>query len=114
MLLVGGFVMLRFINPALLTPDFYNMVNTLSLGDRRNLTLLCKLIQNISNQSLCNEEWMLDCNPFIEKNMNRLEDFYVHVLMDPNQETGKFKFLTSFAFCDTGITNYLVVKSFFG
>ena len=91
MLLVGGFVMLRFINPALLTPDFYNMVNpgSLSITDRRNLTLLCKLIQNISNQSLCNEDWMLDCNPYIESNLHRLEDFYVHVLMDPNQATGK-------------------------
>jgi len=88
MLLVGGFIMLRFINPALLAPDFYYLVQpgSLSLGDRRNLTLLCKLIQNISNQRLCNEEWMLDCNPYIEENLKRLEEFYVHVLMDPHQE----------------------------
>ena len=88
MLLVGGFVMLRFINPALLTPDFYHLVQSgsLTMDDRRNLTLLCKLIQNISNQRLCNEEWMLDCNPFIEKNLQTLEEFYVHVLMDPDQE----------------------------
>ena len=91
MLLVGGFIMLRFINPALLTPDFYSIVPSLSIGDRRNLTLLCKIIQNISNQTLCNEQSMLDCNPFIEKNMNRLEDFYNHVLMDPCQETGELK-----------------------
>lgn len=80
--------MLRFINPALLTPDFYHLVpsGSLTMEDRRNLTLLCKLIQNISNQRVCNEEWMLDCNPFIEQNLQTLEDFYVHVLMDPNQE----------------------------
>lgn len=46
-LLVGGFIMLRFINPALLTPDFFGLLTsgTLSLKDRRNLTLLCKIIQ---------------------------------------------------------------------
>jgi hypothetical protein len=40
-LLVGGFIMLRFINPALLTPDFFDLVakGSLSIKDRRNLTL---------------------------------------------------------------------------
>jgi len=89
MLLVGGFVMLRFINPALINPDYFNVVQdcTLNMKDRRNLTLLCKVVQNISNQRLCNEDWMLDCNPYLENNLHRLEEYYKHVIMDPNQES---------------------------
>jgi hypothetical protein len=33
---------------------------------------------------------MLDCNPFIEANLQQLEVFYNLVLMDPDQETGLF------------------------
>ena len=88
-LLVGGFIMLRFINPALLTPDFFGLVTSgsLSLKDRRNLTLLCKIIQNISNKTMFNEDWMLECNPFIETHLQSLEEFYKLVVMDPNQES---------------------------
>ena len=86
--------MLHFINPAILAPDSYHIVDqdSLTLQNRRNLILLCKLIQNISNQHLCNEEWMIECNPFIQAHLDRLEEFYQHVLMDPQQSAGEQPF----------------------
>jgi len=48
--LVGGFIILRFINPVLLTPEIYDIVprsgeGALSMKARRNLTFLTKLLQ---------------------------------------------------------------------
>ncbi len=39
--LIGGFYLLRFINPAIVTPQAFMLVeNTLSANTRRNLTLV--------------------------------------------------------------------------
>ena len=45
--LVGGFIMLRFINPSLITPESYSLSRGLkpSARARRNLTLISKFLQ---------------------------------------------------------------------
>ncbi|KAJ5079013.1 gtpase-activating protein [Anaeramoeba ignava] len=48
--LVGGFFILRFLNPAVVTPTAYHIVEgKLTPNARRNLTLLAKLLQLLSN-----------------------------------------------------------------
>eukprot|EP01087_Luapelamoeba_hula_P024552 TRINITY_DN9397_c0_g1_i2.p1 TRINITY_DN9397_c0_g1~~TRINITY_DN9397_c0_g1_i2.p1 ORF type:complete len:298 (-),score=29.92 TRINITY_DN9397_c0_g1_i2:240-1133(-) len=53
--LVGGFIMLRLVNPSLVTPESYGILPdgmVPSLSARRNLTLMSKLLQNLSNDVL--------------------------------------------------------------
>ena len=75
--LIGGFFFLRFINPAIVTPQSYMIVDSLpSKNARRNLTLIAKLLQNLANKpSYSKEEYMMMLNPFIENNKERIADF---------------------------------------
>jgi len=51
--LIGGFFLLRFINPAVVTPQAFMLVDAkLSAHTRRNLTLLAKILQNLANNIL--------------------------------------------------------------
>ncbi|KAI8894171.1 Rho GTPase activation protein [Globomyces pollinis-pini] len=73
--LIGGFFMLRFINPAIVTPHM------LGEGDpkknpRRTLTLIAKLLQNLANKpSHTKEPFMSVLNPFVEHNELRFQKF---------------------------------------
>ncbi|KAJ8331453.1 hypothetical protein BDV3_000754 [Batrachochytrium dendrobatidis] len=68
--LIGGFFMLRFINPAIVTPQAYIIVDgTPQKNTRRTLTLLAKLLQNLANKpSYAKEPYMMALAPFIEHN----------------------------------------------
>ncbi|KAJ5073892.1 gtpase-activating protein [Anaeramoeba ignava] len=66
--LIGGFFVLRFLNPAIVTPTAYHLVDgKLKPKARRNLTLLAKLLQVLSN--------MVDIFGKKEDYMKVLEDF---------------------------------------
>lgn len=77
--LIGGFYLLRFINPAIVTPQAFMLVeNTLSANTRRNLTLLAKILQNLANNIKfggVKEFYMEPLNVCIEKNKERLNNF---------------------------------------
>eukprot|EP01096_Ripella_sp_DP13-Kostka_P005058 TRINITY_DN17724_c0_g1_i1.p1 TRINITY_DN17724_c0_g1~~TRINITY_DN17724_c0_g1_i1.p1 ORF type:complete len:1143 (+),score=548.99 TRINITY_DN17724_c0_g1_i1:292-3720(+) len=95
--LVGGFIILRFINPVLLTPEIYDIVprsgeGALTMKARRNLTYLTKLLQNISNKTLFNEASMLQMNPFLEENFSMLEGFLQGCIEDPHGSEGTAPF----------------------
>jgi hypothetical protein len=64
---VGGFFFLRFLCPAILTPDAHGMIPVVSKELRRTLTLMAKVLQNISNgvEFGAKEEFMICLNPFI-------------------------------------------------
>ncbi|MDP2435249.1 MAG: ankyrin repeat domain-containing protein [archaeon] len=85
--LVGGFLMLRLINPSLVTPDAWDICpkGSVSPSARRNLTLLSKVIQNLSNNILfgSKEEYMVPMNPFIEEYAPKLVEFYNTIIHDP-------------------------------
>ena len=83
--LVGGFLFLRFINPALLTPEQHGLVpegKTISVTCRRNLTLVAKLIQNISNmvEVLGKEDYINRLNEFVLENRWNMENFFKMVI----------------------------------
>ncbi|KAJ3334311.1 glyceraldehyde-3-phosphate dehydrogenase 1 [Blyttiomyces sp. JEL0837] len=75
--LIGGFFMLRFVNPAIVTPQAYMLVDeNPSKNPRRTLTLVAKLLQNLANKpTYAKEAYMMALNPFVEKNKARINKF---------------------------------------
>jgi len=86
--LVGGFIMLRLVNPALVTPETFCFLpdgQIPSRHARRNLTLVSKLMQNLSNGILfgSKEEYMCPMNSFIDSNKSLMESFLTQLATDP-------------------------------
>lgn len=75
--LIGGFFFLRFINPAIVTPRSYMLIDaTPTDKPRRTLTLIAKMLQNLANKpSYAKEPYMAALNPFIESNKERVNKF---------------------------------------
>ena len=92
--LIGGFFFLRFINPAIVTPKSYMLVEGQpSEHPRRTLTLVAKMLQNLANKpSYAKEPYMARLQPFVERNKERVnrfmldlcevQDFYESLEMD--------------------------------
>lgn len=75
--LIGGFFFLRFINPAIVTPQAYMLVDSVpAKHPRRTLTLIAKMLQNLANKpSYAKEAYMITLNPFVENNKARINQF---------------------------------------
>ncbi|KAI8318384.1 putative ras GTPase-activating protein sar1 [Martensiomyces pterosporus] len=75
--LIGGFFFLRFINPAIVTPQAYMLIeNAPTQHPRRVLTLVAKMLQNLANKpSYSKEKYMEDVQPFVEANRARINKF---------------------------------------
>lgn len=75
--LIGGFFFLRFINPAIVTPRSYMLIDqTPSEKPRRTLTLVAKMLQNLANKpSYAKEPYMAKLQPFITSNKERITKF---------------------------------------
>ncbi|KAE8348607.1 putative GTPase activating protein Sar1 [Aspergillus coremiiformis] len=92
--LIGGFFFLRFINPAIVTPRSYMLIeSTPTEKPRRTLTLIAKMLQNLANKpSYAKEPYMAKLQPFIQQNKERVnkfmldlcevQDFYESLEMD--------------------------------
>ena len=92
--LIGGFFFLRFINPAIVTPRSYMLIDgTPADHPRRTLTLIAKMLQNLANKpSYAKEPYMAKLQPFIHQNKERVnqfmldlcevQDFYESLVMD--------------------------------
>merc|ERR1711916_354621 len=68
---VGGFVFLRFLVPAITSPEAYSLVHdTVPPHTRKTLVMVAKLLQNLSNGQRFGgkEENMEGLNNFIESN----------------------------------------------
>ncbi|KAI8330166.1 Rho GTPase activation protein [Chlamydoabsidia padenii] len=75
--MIGGFFFLRFINPAIVTPRAYMLLdNAPGKYPRRTLTLIAKMLQNLANRpSYAKEAYMLPTNPFVEDNKAKINKF---------------------------------------
>ncbi|KAJ2849749.1 RasGAP protein, partial [Coemansia erecta] len=75
--LIGGFFFLRYINPAIVTPQAHMLIeNAPTALPRRVLTLVAKLIQNLANKpTYAKEKYMESLAPFIESNRTRINKF---------------------------------------
>jgi len=91
--LVGGFIMLRLINPSLVAPESYGMLpwgSVPSQKARRNLILLSKLLQNLSNgvEFGVKEPHMRIVNSFVTENRELMNDWFTAITKDPLQKDG--------------------------
>ncbi|GJC77642.1 GTPase-activating protein [Colletotrichum tofieldiae] len=75
--LIGGFFFLRFINPAIVTPKSYMLIDGQPAErPRRTLTLIAKMLQNLANKpSYAKEPYMAKLQPFIQQNKERINKF---------------------------------------
>ncbi|KAL9126410.1 MAG: hypothetical protein Q9217_004538 [Psora testacea] len=75
--LIGGFFFLRFINPAIVTPRSYMLIDSQPAEHpKRTLTYIAKLLQNLANKpSYSKEPYMIKLQPFIEQNKERVNKF---------------------------------------
>ncbi|KAF2402450.1 Rho GTPase activation protein [Trichodelitschia bisporula] len=75
--LIGGFFFLRFINPAIVTPRSYMLIdNNPGENPRRTLTYVAKMLQNLANKpSYAKEPYMVKLQPFIQRNKERINKF---------------------------------------
>ena len=76
--LIGGFLMLRYINPAIMTPDLAGLLppgKQVTPRVRRNLLLITKVLQNMSNGLLFTkkEPYLMVLNAWLELNTPRLQ-----------------------------------------
>ncbi|KAK5552635.1 RasGAP protein [Exophiala xenobiotica] len=92
--LIGGFFFLRFINPAIVTPKSYMLIERVpDEKPKRTLTYIAKMLQNLANKpSYAKEPYMAKLQPFIQGNKDRcnkfmldlceVQDFYESLEMD--------------------------------
>ncbi len=85
---VGGFLFLRFICPAMLSPEHHGLAedgSQLTPEKRRPLTLVSKVLQNLSNEvSFGTKEAFLEpLNKLLADNAARLAAFFEHVIDIP-------------------------------
>ncbi|KAI9247304.1 putative ras GTPase-activating protein sar1 [Helicostylum pulchrum] len=75
--LIGGFFFLRFINPAIVTPQAYMLIDSYpSLNPRTTLTMVAKMLQNLANKpTYTKESFMIPTNPFVKGNKKRIHQF---------------------------------------
>ena len=82
-LIIGSYVFLRFLSPAIVTPEAFQIVDTggepLSGRHRRFLTLVAKVMQNMANYNMFGEQKepaLKPFNDFIMDSRQRLNDYY--------------------------------------
>ncbi|KAI7905507.1 Rho GTPase activation protein [Cokeromyces recurvatus] len=75
--LIGGFFFLRFINPAIVTPQAYMLIESYpGTHPRTTLTLIAKMLQNLANKpSYSKETYMIPTNLFVNGNKQRMNQF---------------------------------------
>ncbi|KAJ8663464.1 hypothetical protein O0I10_000704 [Lichtheimia ornata] len=75
--LIGGFFFLRFLNPAIVTPQAYMLIDgNPSSHPRTTLTMIAKMLQNLANKpSYAKESYMIPTNAFVESNKQRINKF---------------------------------------
>jgi Ras GTPase-activating-like protein IQGAP2/3 len=75
--LIGAFFFLRFVNPAIVTPQAYMLVDKLpSDNSRRVLTLIAKMLQNLANKPTYSKEpYMANLASFVDSNKAKINRF---------------------------------------
>ena len=89
--LVGGFILLRYINPVLSNPEAFDLVaegKTTPIA-RRNLVLITKILQNLSNNVDFGkkEQFMVQANAFIRTNRKKMEAYLESVVKFASKTT---------------------------
>lgn len=81
---VGGVYFLRLVNPIISSPQMYGLVEgSPQAGSGRNLTLISKILQNLSNNVPFGkkESYMIPANEFINSYQTELKKFIDELCM---------------------------------
>jgi len=80
----GYFVYYRFINLAIVTPDSFEIINTMDLTPiaRKNLVAVAKVLQNLFNFSTFTktDKWMMPLNAWIKQNLESVRDYFTDLI----------------------------------
>ena len=84
--LIGGFFFLRFINPAVVTPKSYMLIERVpEEKPKRTLTYIAKMLQNLANKpAYAKEPYMAKLQPFIQQNKERCNKFLLELCEVPD------------------------------
>jgi len=80
--LIGGFFFLRFINPAIISPASYMVIDsTPAENPRRTLTYVAKMLQNLANKPTTSKEDYMTAvlQPFTQQNRERMSAFLLEI-----------------------------------
>jgi hypothetical protein len=84
----SGLLFLRFICPALASPQLYGLPSTGSNNNaQRNLLMISKIIQNLANNVFFGdkESFMIPANTFIASNLPKLNFFFDSIFAEPTK-----------------------------
>ena len=79
--LIGGFFFLRFINPAIISPISYMLIDSNPADcPKRTLTYIAKMLQNLANKpSNSKEKYFEALQPFLNQNRERISRFLLDI-----------------------------------
>ena len=83
---VASFIFLRFICPAIVAPDSFGIIKngSLSVGVRRTLVLVSKILQNLSNGiKTSKESYMKPTDIFLIKNYDLIQSYFQKISTIP-------------------------------
>eukprot|EP00485_Elphidium_margaritaceum_P005505 CAMPEP_0202708610 /NCGR_PEP_ID=MMETSP1385-20130828/20774_1 /ASSEMBLY_ACC=CAM_ASM_000861 /TAXON_ID=933848 /ORGANISM="Elphidium margaritaceum" /LENGTH=902 /DNA_ID=CAMNT_0049367625 /DNA_START=42 /DNA_END=2750 /DNA_ORIENTATION=+ len=79
--LVGGYIYLRFFNPVVVTPESVHFVDKkLTKTMRRNLILVAKILQNLSNGVEFRDKYMHKLSKFVEKHREDIQQYFARLI----------------------------------
>ncbi|KAL9655139.1 hypothetical protein ABK040_008915 [Willaertia magna] len=81
--LIGGYIMLRFFNPAIATPDALNLTTKKKTKlSQRNFILITKVIQNLANNVLFGnkEKFMICMNDFLTQKKDIMREYLMSII----------------------------------
>jgi len=82
---VGGFIFLRYIGPALLSPGSHGLLDVTQHDGCRAFVLIQKLLQNLSNGiEFSKEPYLLPANQFINNNLEKVRTFFENIATLPS------------------------------
>eukprot|EP00052_Salpingoeca_macrocollata_P018497 m.151912 g.151912 ORF g.151912 m.151912 type:complete len:659 (-) comp20710_c0_seq3:186-2162(-) len=79
--LIGGFFLLRFVNPAIISPDAFNIMEDKPSGNvRRNLTFIAKTLQSAANSAeYAKHKHLASLHNFVQLGNQQLHAFFAEL-----------------------------------
>jgi hypothetical protein len=87
-LAVAGFIFLRFLCPAISSPEGFKLYPVATPEARRTLLLVGKILQNLANGVSFKEDYLAEMNRFLSKNELAMHEFFVKVRTYPPAISG--------------------------
>lgn len=79
--LVGGYIYLRFFNPVIVTPESVHFVDKkLSKTMRRNLILVAKIMQNLSNGVDFRDKYMKKLSGWVDRHREDIQTYFARLI----------------------------------